>query len=60
MNQYKQIRELWVTTQINCKYHPIINEKEVLLKYYPLEIIESSEMMEGYITSYTLESLTVK
>lgn len=57
---YIQKRELWVTTQIKCQYHPIINEKEILLKYYPLEIIESTENIEGFIASYTIESLKIK
>lgn len=53
-------RELWVTTQIKCNYHPVINEKDILIKYYPLEIIESFEGLEGQATTYTLEKISLK
>ncbi|NJM79936.1 MAG: hypothetical protein HC854_10520 [Flavobacterium sp.] len=57
---YIQKRELWVTTQIKCNYHPVINEKEILLKYYPLEIIESTENIEGFVTKYLIEKIDIK
>lgn len=60
LQNYIQKKELWVTTQIKCNYHPVVNEKEILSKYYPLEIIESSENIEGFITKYTVTSFTLK
>ncbi len=54
------IRELWVTEEINCKYHPVINEKEILEKYYPLEIREYSNEIKGFETNYKLDLITFK
>ncbi len=54
------IRELWVTQEIKCSYHPVINEKEILAKYYPLEILEHSDEIKGFKTTYTLESINLK
>ncbi|VXC11271.1 conserved hypothetical protein [Flavobacterium sp. 9AF] len=51
---------MWVTTQIKCNYHPVINEKDILIKYYPLEIVESFEGLEGQITTYTLDKISIK
>ena len=53
-------RELWVTNQIRCNFHPVINEKDILIKYYPLEIVESFEGLEGQITTYTLDKISIK
>lgn len=52
-------RELWVTNQIRCNFHPVINEKDILIKYYPLEIVESFEGLEGQITTYTLDKISL-
>ena len=60
MQQFIQKKELWVTTKIKCNYHPVINQKQILSKYYPLEIIESSEAHEGFITKYTIEKMDIK
>jgi hypothetical protein len=54
------IRELWVTEEIKCYYHPVINESEILEKYYPLEIIEYSDELKGIITSYKVEKIEIK
>lgn len=53
-------RELWVTDKIKCKFHPVIDESEILEKYYPLEIIEYSDSMKGFETIYKLEKLEIK
>ena len=34
-NAISNIREIWVTQDIKCNYHPVINEIEILKKYYP-------------------------
>lgn len=52
MNQYIHKRELWVTDKIKCNYHPIIDDKEIMTKYYPLEITESNEAIKGYQKNY--------
>ncbi|MGV3461303.1 MAG: hypothetical protein ACO1N9_12700 [Flavobacterium sp.] len=51
--------EMWVTDRIRCLYHPIVWFKEVLEKYYPLEIIETSDMLVGS-TIYSLASFSLK
>jgi hypothetical protein len=53
-------RELWVTDKIKCNYHPVIDESEILEKYYPLEIIEYSDSLKGFETLYKLEKLEIK
>ena len=53
-------RELWVTEEIKCNYHPVINDIEILEKYYPLEIIEYSNDIKGVLTSYKIETLELK
>jgi hypothetical protein len=53
------IRELWVTQEIKCNYHPVINEKEILEKYYPLEILEYSNEIKGFKTTYTIEKFSL-
>jgi hypothetical protein len=52
-------RELWVTEEIKCNYHPIINEIELLEKYYPLEILEYSDEIKGTLTNYKIETLNI-
>jgi len=52
-------REIWVTETIKCNYHPIINDNEILDKYYPLQILEYSEQMKGFETNYTLSQITL-
>jgi hypothetical protein len=58
-NVTSNIRELWVTQEIKCNYHPVINEEEILNKYYPLEIIEYSDEIKGQKTTYKIESLDI-
>lgn len=60
MNQYKHKRELWVTDKIKCSYHPVENHKEIITKYYPLEIIESNEAFEGNIVNYSIIEFSAK
>jgi hypothetical protein len=58
-NAISNIREIWVTQDIKCNYHPVINEIEILKKYYPLEIVEYSEELKGQKTTYKLESYSL-
>lgn len=49
--------QLYVTDKIKCIYHPVPLPKEILMKYYPLEIIE---IMDPMRTEYTISSFTLK
>lgn len=60
MSNFPTKREMWVTDKIISKFHPIINENEILNKYYPLEIIEFSEMMKGVKTFYKIQELNIE
>lgn len=53
-------RELWITEEIRCNYHPFINEIEILEKYYPLEVSEYSNEIKGVQTTYKIETLKLK
>ena len=53
-------RELWVTESIKSLYHPVINDYQILEKYYPLLIIQYSDDIKGFQTEYKLEKLTFK
>jgi hypothetical protein len=59
MSQYIHKRELWVTDKINVCIHPIINDAEILEKYYPLEITEYSDRLKGSVKEYRLVSLKI-
>ncbi|WP_298307764.1 hypothetical protein [Flavobacterium sp.] len=60
INDYKQYKELWVTKEIKTPFHPVVKEKELLEKYYPLEIIEYSDEIKGMKTIYTLKKLSLQ
>lgn len=49
-----KILEMYVTEDIKCSYHPIIKFSNVLEKYYPLEIIETDNLVEGINLNYQL------
>ncbi len=53
-NGYIHYREIWVTTDIKCEYHPVIHDKLILQKYYPLEINEYFNVLKGYFKKYKL------
>ena len=53
-------RELWVTDKIKSLYHPVINDFQILERYYPLKIIEYSDELKGFQTYYTLEKFDLK
>jgi hypothetical protein len=60
INDYKQYKELWVTKEIKTPFHPVVKEKELLEKYYPLEIIEYSDEIKGMKTIYSLKKITLQ
>lgn len=53
-------REAWVTDKIKSIYNPVANEKEIIDKYYPLEVTETINGVKGYEVKYTLEKITLK
>lgn len=53
-------REVWVTEAIKCNYHPLVHEKLILDKYYPLEITEYSDEIKGAKTIYSQKELLLK
>ena len=60
MSNFTINRKMWVTDKIKSSFHPIINDNEILEKYYPLEIVEYSDSMKGLITTYKLDKLDIK
>lgn len=57
---YIDYRELWVTDKIKCAYHPVISDKLILEKYYPLEINEYFNVLKGYVKKYELIKLEIQ
>ncbi|EZH73206.1 hypothetical protein ATO12_19575 [Aquimarina atlantica] len=51
---------MYVTEEIKFKYHPLVLLKEVLEQYYPLEIIETTDLVEGYQKVYTVTEMNLK
>ncbi|UPQ80069.1 hypothetical protein M0M57_04355 [Flavobacterium azooxidireducens] len=60
VNSKKQTKELWVTENIKSHYHPVLKYKSILEKYYPLEISEFSEAMNGIKTMYIIDEFDLK
>lgn len=54
------IREIWVTDKIKTLFHPVVMEKSILEKYYPMQILEYSDELKGFQTNYTLDTFTLK
>lgn len=49
--------ELWVTEDIISTYHPAYKIKEILEKYYPLEISNKNSFMDGLTNKRIVEEL---
>lgn len=49
--------EIWVTENIKSTYHPAFKVKEILEKYYPLEIIEKNSEAPGRIRKTILKEI---
>jgi hypothetical protein len=56
---YHKTRELWVTEMIKSSFHPIIDEKEIIENYYPLEILEYSNIFKGVVTVHKVEKMNL-
>ncbi len=56
--EYIEVKlEMWVTKDIKTLYHPVLKVKEILENFYPLEINESNNFIEGSIRKYTLKEI---
>ncbi len=51
-------REMWVTEEIRSLYHPVVFDKSILEKYYPLDILETQSDIKGFERLFKLEILT--
>lgn len=59
MPSYLNHREIWVTEKLKCSFHPVINDRIILEKYYPLEILQYSEAIKGCEIKYSLVSFQI-
>jgi len=53
-------REMWVTDKIKSLYHPVIYEKQILEKYYPLDILETQSDIKGFERKFILQNITLE
>ncbi len=59
MKKYPQTREIWVTDKIKSFFHPLVREKEIIEKYYPLEIKQYSKEFKGIEYNYTISAFSL-
>ncbi|NML56538.1 hypothetical protein [Chryseobacterium cheonjiense] len=52
-------REAWVTDKIKSVFHPVVDEQEIIKKYYPLEVKETIKGVKGFERTYILNKLTL-
>ena len=57
-NEYSST-EFWVTDKIKSLFHPICRLKEILEKYYPLEIMEKSALAKGFKVVHKLKKINL-
>lgn len=55
----KQKNTFYVTEHIKSNYHPVTRFKLVLDKYYPLEIYEEDEGINGVRTEYKIKEINI-
>jgi hypothetical protein len=53
-------REMWVTEKIKLPFLSMIKDKRLLFDYFPLEIIEHVDGIDGLNTTYILESIVLQ
>ncbi|BFO66023.1 hypothetical protein [Chryseobacterium sp. KCF3-3] len=51
-------REMWVTEKIRSLYHPVVFDKSILEKYYPLSILETQNSIKGFERRFKLDTIT--
>lgn len=59
MKKYPQTREIWVTDKIKSLFHPLVREKEIIEKYYPLEIKQYCKEFKGIEYKYTITTFSL-
>ncbi len=52
-------REMYVTEEIQCKYHPATNLAQVLENYFPLQIIERENLIMGVETRTLITEIDI-
>ncbi|WP_028889932.1 hypothetical protein [Tenacibaculum ovolyticum] len=52
--KFNKSYELYVTDELKLKYHPFFRYKEILNKYYPIQIKENISLVNGAYTYYGL------
>lgn len=52
--------EMWVTEKIKPMYHPAFKVKEILEKYYPLDILETQDDIKGFERRFVLQKITLQ
>jgi|GEM_PF-5354368 len=52
--------EYWVTERIRSLYHPVCRDREILERYYPLEINEYPEHSRSAVTRYTVDTIDIR
>ncbi|WP_152538547.1 hypothetical protein [Aquimarina macrocephali] len=51
---------LYVTEELQCKYHPVFKYRSILKKYYPLEITETNDLVKGYEKIYSIKEMKLE
>jgi hypothetical protein len=59
MSNFNYYKEFWVTEEIQSLFHPVCKDKEILTKFYPLEIREYNDLIKGIEHIYTLKSISL-
>lgn len=57
---FKYKREMWVTEDIKFPFLSFIKDDKLLFDFFPLEIVEYMDGIEGLKTTYYIESINLK
>lgn len=52
--------EMWVTERIKMPYHPIVKNRDITEKFYPLEIVLKNSNSQGMIFHYLPVELIIE
>jgi len=55
-----QSLEMYVTDKIKCRYHPVVDFKEILEQFYPLEIVSKNPAIQGLEIRYRPIKVNIK
>jgi len=59
ISSFKYYKEFWVTESVKSLYHPVCKDKEILDKYYPLEIKEYNDLTKGIEQVHLLKHISI-